>query len=74
MNSWRVLAAVVSAVLVVETGSSQPGDGPKPDQSFFPVAVWYGGGKARAPMMERIDAASAHGWHPGCNSAGRPDP
>lgn len=20
---------------------------------FFPMAVWYGGGKARAPMLER---------------------
>jgi hypothetical protein len=23
-----------------------------PSNHFFPVAVWYGGGKARAPMLE----------------------
>ncbi len=33
-----------------------------PDSSFFPVAVWYGGGKVRAPMLERIDASSAERW------------
>jgi beta-galactosidase len=30
--------------------------------SFFPVAVWYGGGKARAPMLEPIDPGSAARW------------
>ncbi len=30
--------------------------------SFYPLAVWYGGGKARAPMLERIDATSAARW------------
>jgi len=29
---------------------------------MFPVAVWYGGGKARAPMLERLDATSAERW------------
>lgn len=28
----------------------------------FPVAVWYGGGKARAPMLEPLDATSAARW------------
>jgi beta-galactosidase len=32
------------------------------DDSFFPVAVWYGGGKARAPMLERVDSSSAERW------------
>ncbi len=31
-------------------------------RSFFPVAVWYGGGKARAPMLERLDQTSAERW------------
>lgn len=31
-------------------------------EAFFPVAVWYGGGKARAPMLERLDATSAERW------------
>jgi hypothetical protein len=29
---------------------------------FFPVAVWYSGGKARAPMLEPVTAASADAW------------
>jgi beta-galactosidase len=29
---------------------------------FFPVGVWYSGGKARAPMLERIDATSEQRW------------
>jgi beta-galactosidase len=32
------------------------------DSSFFPVAVWYGGGKARAPMLERLDSTSSERW------------
>lgn len=28
----------------------------------FPVAVWYGGGKARAPMLEPLDSTSAVRW------------
>ena len=33
-----------------------------PAQTFFPVAVWYGGGKARAPMLEPVDTSSAERW------------
>ncbi len=29
---------------------------------FFPVAVWYGGGKARAPMLERDARAKKEIW------------
>src|SRR5690348_11617482 len=36
--------------------SKQRGD------SFFPVAVWYSGGKARAPMLESITADSPALW------------
>jgi len=38
----RLLAASVLAVLPALAQSN-----------FFPVAVWYGGGKARAPMLEK---------------------
>ncbi|HTM37770.1 MAG TPA: beta-galactosidase [Terriglobales bacterium] len=31
-------------------------------ESFFPVAVWYSGGKARAPMLESITADSPALW------------
>ncbi len=29
---------------------------------FFPVAVWYCGGKVRAPMLEPVNASSAGRW------------
>lgn len=29
---------------------------------FFPVAVWYGGGKARAPMLERDARSKKEIW------------
>lgn len=32
------------------------------EATFYPAAVWYGGGKARAPMLERLDAGSAERW------------
>lgn len=32
------------------------------ENTFYPLAVWYGGGKARAPMLERVDATSAERW------------
>lgn len=32
------------------------------EPSFFPVAVWYSGGKARAPMLETITADSPKLW------------
>src|SRR5512140_3493422 len=37
------------------TPTAQPAD-------FFPVGVWYSGGKARAPMLERVDATSEQRW------------
>ncbi|MGA3043522.1 MAG: beta-galactosidase [Bryobacteraceae bacterium] len=30
--------------------------------AFFPAAVWYGGGKARAPMMSPLNSGSAAEW------------
>jgi len=29
---------------------------------FFPVAVWYGGGTARAPMLEPVGPESERAW------------
>ena len=62
-SALRPLAAIgillfAPFVVAREQGvaSSSSGD------SFYPVAVWYGGGKARAPMLERVDAGSAERW------------
>jgi len=35
---------------------------PAGDESFYPVAVWYGGGKARAPMLEKDARAKKELW------------
>jgi beta-galactosidase len=42
-------------------GTAAPSAPAEPDD-FFPVAVWYGGGKARAPMLEKVDSTSAERW------------
>jgi beta-galactosidase GanA len=65
MNCSRILTAVLLAVLAIQTGFSRPAQSAsstKSVESFFPVAVWYGGGKIRAPMLEKIDATSAQRW------------
>ncbi|CDM64456.1 beta-galactosidase [Pyrinomonas methylaliphatogenes] len=50
MRLWRRTAlSLLIARLLLLTVSAQ-------EESFFPVAVWYGGGRARAPMLEaRVD-------------------
>lgn len=34
----------------------------KEAENFFPMSVWYGGGKARAPMLERDPALKEDAW------------
>ncbi len=46
-------ALLVSSILFAQS--------PAPE-NFFPMAVWYGGGKARAPMLERDPLANAESW------------
>ena len=64
MNSGRIAGAVLCAAVTLlptarlSTGSKTPDQA----EAFFPVAVWYGGGKARAPMQERLNATSAERW------------
>jgi beta-galactosidase len=41
---------------------SRAAQGTSVSPSFFPVAVWYGGGKIRAPMLEPVNATSAARW------------
>lgn len=65
MNCSRSVTPVLLALLAVQTGLLRPAQNPaspKSEASFFPVAVWYGGGKVRAPMVEPIDATSAQRW------------
>ncbi|HKR32547.1 MAG TPA: alpha-amylase family protein, partial [Terriglobales bacterium] len=44
-----------SAQAVSPTADSQ-------NENFFPVSVWYSGGKARAPMLEKITPDSPRLW------------
>ncbi len=63
MNSSRVARAALCAVVALQAGILLSGGKEATDtNTFFPVAVWYGGGKARAPMLERLDASSAERW------------
>ncbi|HEV2425777.1 MAG TPA: beta-galactosidase [Terriglobia bacterium] len=41
---------------------TRPQQTPTNSADFFPVAVWYSGGTARAPMMSPRDASSAAQW------------
>jgi beta-galactosidase len=43
---------------VAALGAGQPKSG----SDFFPFAVWYGGGKARAPMLERDPKSKQEIW------------
>jgi beta-galactosidase len=60
-------ASIFAAILVLLApvhriaGSLKPEASANPED-FFPVAVWYGGGTARAPMMSPLDASSATRW------------
>ena len=42
--------------------SATPSLAQSTDQPLFPVAVWYGGGTARAPRLESLDSTSAERW------------
>ena len=61
----RSALPVLAGILLFAQLGSARGSGAAPaagGDSFYPVAVWYGGGKARAPMLERVDASSTERW------------
>ena len=53
-----VMPRVATALLLVTPGVALV----EAPSEFYPAAVWYGGGKARAPMMSPLDAHSAEEW------------
>jgi beta-galactosidase len=62
-----VLLLLASLALAATAGSARPAEQTSQHPAlhggeFFPIGVWYSGGKARAPMLERIDATSAERW------------
>lgn len=54
-----VTAAVLAAAAVLPARLAPQAD---ETQRFLPVAVWYGGGKARAPMLERDARSKKELW------------
>jgi len=58
----RLVVLCIGIGLGLAGSSIAQGVPPIESPDFFPVAVWYGGGKARAPMLEKVDATSAERW------------
>ena len=60
--------AVFLSVALLPAASGAPADFPKEqarsrgEQTFFPFAIWYGGGKARAPMLEPNPEKNRSAW------------
>lgn len=57
-------AAFGTFFLGIVLGSALAVPPPAADRTrgFFPVSVWYAGGKARAPMLETVTPASREAW------------
>jgi beta-galactosidase len=56
-----VLAALAVAGLLALAASAAAAPADR-TRGFFPVSVWYAGGKARAPMLETVTPASREAW------------
>ncbi len=50
-----IICCFVLLIAFTAVGVAQP-------TRFFPFSTWYSGGKARAPMLEKIDATSRERW------------
>lgn len=66
----RILAGALAVFLMAggalaqsrNPGAIAPSGSQAASSAFFPMAVWYSGGKARAPMLGPVDANSAQQW------------
>jgi len=54
-----LMLAVTAGFLAAAAAPAAPPDKAK---GFFPVSVWYSGGKARAPMLETVTPQSREVW------------
>jgi len=57
-----VCAALAAIAVAIRNESREAAAVEEHGKLFFPVAVWYSGGKARAPMLEQVNAESARLW------------
>jgi beta-galactosidase len=75
MNGFKIffllIASIAGALAQGTPNKGKPGhttpplvspDNPFLKPSFFPVSVWYSGGKARAPILETITPDSPRQW------------
>lgn len=63
VNRISLLGLALVLVSLVGPGTRDTVSGASSSKAdFFPVAVWYSGGKARAPMLEPVTAASKDAW------------
>ena len=53
----RHILLVFALLFTVGAGPNDP-----PEKTIYPIAVWYGGGKARAPMQEANARAHRADW------------
>ena len=57
MILFRIVFSVFALIAVLPAQESI-----QAPSSFYPVSVWYSGGKARAPMLEDVNGESARLW------------
>jgi beta-galactosidase len=55
-----LLISLAAILLAPPRKAAEAGSATQP--AFFPVAVWYSGGKARPPMLDPVTPASAAEW------------
>ena len=56
------LAALAAWALCLSAGPEASAPPEDRTHGFFPVSVWYAGGKARAPMLELVTPRSREAW------------
>ncbi|MHB8056009.1 MAG: beta-galactosidase, partial [Candidatus Aminicenantales bacterium] len=54
--------ALLLAAIILAAPAFLPASAADKTRGFFPVSVWYPGGKARAPMLETVTPESAAAW------------
>ncbi|MBE3133917.1 MAG: beta-galactosidase, partial [Acidobacteria bacterium] len=59
MRRPAISVALAGVAVWAAFGGAFGGAAPAP---FFPMAVWYSGGTARAPMLSPIDTGSERAW------------
>ena len=62
MCACALIAALMGGQRVARSAEAETPAASDSAAGFFPVSVWYSGGKARAPMLEKINGDSTRLW------------